>query len=77
MNTVAMDSTKDMNALVGGYLRDMAYVETAIAHARLAGISPDRIVNCWPLDRLLAWIAGPTREAADADLHASASFHRR
>jgi histidinol phosphatase-like PHP family hydrolase len=34
----------------------LAYAETAIAHARLAGISPDRIVNCWPLDRLLAWI---------------------
>jgi histidinol phosphatase-like PHP family hydrolase len=55
----------------------LAYAETAIAHARLAGISPDRIVNCWPLDRLLAWIAEPAREAADVDLRASASFHRR
>jgi histidinol phosphatase-like PHP family hydrolase len=35
----------------------LAYAETAIAHARLAGIPPDRIVNCWNLDRLLAWIA--------------------
>ena len=43
----------------------LTYAETAIAHARLAGISPDRIVNCWPLDRLLAWIAEPTREAGD------------
>jgi putative hydrolase len=50
----------------------LAYAETAIAHARLAGISPKRIVNCWPLDRLLAWIADPSREAADADLHTSA-----
>lgn len=31
------------------------YAEIALAHARLAGIPPDRIVNCWPLDRLLDW----------------------
>jgi len=35
------------------------YAETAIAHARLAGIPADRIVNCWPLERLLAWLASP------------------
>jgi len=35
----------------------LVYAETAVAHARLAGIPPERIVNCWPLDRLLAWIA--------------------
>jgi histidinol phosphatase-like PHP family hydrolase len=35
------------------------YAETALAHARLAGIPSDRIVNCWPLDQLLAWIADP------------------
>jgi putative hydrolase len=34
----------------------LAYAETAVAHARLAGISPERIVNCWTLDRLLSWI---------------------
>jgi histidinol phosphatase-like PHP family hydrolase len=34
-----------------------AYVETALAHARLAGIPPARIVNCWPTDRLLAWLS--------------------
>jgi histidinol phosphatase-like PHP family hydrolase len=27
----------------------------AIAHARLAGIPADRIVNCWELDRIIAW----------------------
>lgn len=37
----------------------LAYAETALAHARLAGIPADRIVNCWPLDRLLSWIAEP------------------
>lgn len=35
----------------------LAYVETAIAHARLAGIPADRIVNCWPVDRLRNWLA--------------------
>lgn len=38
----------------------LAYAETALAHARLAAIPPDRIINCWPLDRLLAWLADPT-----------------
>ena len=37
----------------------LAYAETALAHARLAGIPADRIVNCWPLDQLLAWLANP------------------
>jgi histidinol phosphatase-like PHP family hydrolase len=36
----------------------LAYVDTALAHARLAGIPPDRIVNCWPLERLLGWLSG-------------------
>jgi histidinol phosphatase-like PHP family hydrolase len=35
--------------------RELRYAETAIAHARLAGVPPDRIVNCWPLERLLEW----------------------
>jgi len=34
---------------------ELAYAETAIGHARLAGIPPERIINCWPLDRLLEW----------------------
>jgi putative hydrolase len=34
----------------------LRYAETALAHARLAALPPDRIVNCWPTDRLLAWI---------------------
>jgi histidinol phosphatase-like PHP family hydrolase len=37
----------------------LSYAETALAHARLASIPADRIVNCWPLDRLLAWLADP------------------
>jgi histidinol phosphatase-like PHP family hydrolase len=34
------------------------YAATAIAHARLAGVPTDRIVNCWPLERLMKWAAG-------------------
>jgi putative hydrolase len=40
----------------------LSYAETALAHARLAGIPADRIVNCWPLDRLLAWLSSPSSE---------------
>lgn len=36
----------------------LAYAEFALAHARLAGIPPARIVNCWSLDALLAWTHG-------------------
>jgi histidinol phosphatase-like PHP family hydrolase len=34
---------------------DFDYAETAIAHARLARVPPDRVINCWPLNRLLKW----------------------
>jgi histidinol phosphatase-like PHP family hydrolase len=40
----------------------LSYAETALAHARLAGIPADRIVNCWPLERLLAWLRDPASE---------------
>lgn len=39
----------------------LRYAETALAHARLAGIPAERIVNCWPLDRLLAWLQTANR----------------
>jgi len=35
----------------------LSYADTAIAHARLASIPAERVVNCWPLERLLAWLA--------------------
>ena len=41
---------------------ELWYAETAVAHARLAGIPVDRIVNTWPLTRLLAW----TRERRES-----------
>jgi histidinol phosphatase-like PHP family hydrolase len=40
----------------------LSYAETALAHARLAGIPAERIVNCWLLDRLLAWLSNPSSE---------------
>jgi histidinol phosphatase-like PHP family hydrolase len=43
----------------------LSYAETALAHARLAGISADSIVNCWPLDRLLAWLSNPRADRLD------------
>jgi putative hydrolase len=39
----------------------LVYAETAIAHARLAGIPADRVINCWPLDRLQEWLQTPPR----------------
>lgn len=32
------------------------YTETALAHARLASIPADRVINCWELAPLLAWL---------------------
>jgi putative hydrolase len=40
---------------------ELAFAETAIAHARLAGIPRERIVNCWPVDRLMDWLATRAR----------------
>jgi histidinol phosphatase-like PHP family hydrolase len=35
---------------------ELSYADTAVAHARLAGVPADRVVNCWSLDRLLEWL---------------------
>ena len=37
----------------------LSYAETAVAHARLAGIPAERVVNCWPRGRLEAWLWNP------------------
>jgi len=34
---------------------EFRYAEIALAHAKLAGVPVERIVNCWELDRLLEW----------------------
>jgi histidinol phosphatase-like PHP family hydrolase len=44
----------------------LRYADIALAHARLAGIPRDRIVNCWPAERLLGWLAGQRRDASAA-----------
>jgi histidinol phosphatase-like PHP family hydrolase len=44
----ALDSDAHSNA-------ELQYVETAVAHARLAGVPTDRVINCWPLGKLLRW----------------------
>ncbi|HEY2164787.1 MAG TPA: hypothetical protein VGH04_12385 [Gemmatimonadaceae bacterium] len=36
---------------------ELRNAEIAIAHARLAGVPRDRVINCWPTDRLIAWLA--------------------
>lgn len=33
----------------------LRYIDNAIAHARLAEIPTDRVINSWSIDRLLAW----------------------
>src|SRR3954471_9359033 len=35
---------------------ELRYAETAIAHARLAGVPTERVVNCWEPERLLEWL---------------------
>jgi histidinol phosphatase-like PHP family hydrolase len=34
----------------------LVYAETAIAHARIAGVPRERVINCWPLPRLMEWM---------------------
>lgn len=36
---------------------ELANAETAVAHARLAGIPKDRVINCWTTEELLEWLA--------------------
>ena len=43
----------------------LRYSDTALAHARLAVIPCERIVNCWPADRLLGWLSD--RRSASVD----------
>ena len=35
---------------------ELAFSEIAVAHARLAGIPPDRIINYWPEKKLAGWM---------------------
>ena len=64
----ALDSDAHLTA-------QLAYAETAVAHARLAGIPSERIVNCWPLDRLLSWISDPASERRDTRTECGSLHH--
>jgi histidinol phosphatase-like PHP family hydrolase len=44
---------------------ELAYVEYGIAHARLAGIPADRVINCWDDQTLFEW-ADSVRASAPA-----------
>ncbi len=35
---------------------ELGFVDIALAHARLAGVPAERVINCWPLGRLLEWL---------------------
>jgi hypothetical protein len=37
------------------------FAETAIAHARLAQIPRERVINCWPLDFSMDWAASHSK----------------
>jgi len=34
---------------------ELPYSDFALAHARLAGIPRERIVNCWTLEKVIGW----------------------
>lgn len=34
---------------------ELRYIDNALAHARLAGIPTDRVINSWTTDRLMTW----------------------
>jgi putative hydrolase len=42
---------------------ELRFSDYAIAHARLAGIPAERVINCWPDDRLEDWMTGRHRRA--------------
>ncbi len=45
------------------HVAELAHADVAIAHARLAGVPADRVVNCWPPELLDAWLQHQRRRA--------------
>ena len=43
---------------------ELVFSEIALAHARLAGIPPARVINCWPTRTLMTWLKKRTRSGA-------------
>jgi histidinol phosphatase-like PHP family hydrolase len=44
----------------------LRYAEIGLAHARLAGVPRDRVINTWPLDQLLEWTRSIAARAPSA-----------
>jgi histidinol phosphatase-like PHP family hydrolase len=59
---------------------ELWYTDLSRAHAAVAGIPADRIINGWPLEQLLDWLgarrAGPARRYAPGALHVSKRARR-
>jgi len=47
-----------------GYKRAAAAIRNLEAHARLARVPADCVINCWPLDRLLDWAKDAWKRSA-------------
>ena len=54
----------DMNGKIAALLRDFAAIQKSkqsmlgqARRERLAGVPVERIINCWPIERLLEWAA--------------------
>jgi histidinol phosphatase-like PHP family hydrolase len=43
---------------------ELRFTDYSIAHARLAGIPADRVINCWSDDRLSAWMGERLKSGA-------------
>jgi putative hydrolase len=44
-------------------ISELRFTDYAVAHARLAAIPADRVINCWSDEQLAAWMA-ERREAS-------------
>lgn len=67
----------DSDAHSGDQLR---YAEIGLAHARLAGIPAERVINTWPAERLLEWAAsknGGSRWTRSAERNGSPPKNRQ
>ena len=47
---------------------ELRYSETAIAHARLAGVPAESVVNTWPIDRLMQWLSNHSSRSSGVRL---------
>ncbi|MGH9308611.1 MAG: PHP domain-containing protein, partial [Vicinamibacterales bacterium] len=43
---------------------ELRFTAVSIAHARLAGIPSERVINCWSDERLAEWMEGQRSRGA-------------